>query len=114
MSTLTETLDLTAVSLAKEIITRKNMQTALDYLLERLLAEPNRPSEVDAKTKEVKTDPSGNLTSSHDVDPGRPEKTLGQKLASREEEQSGARPASPGDEGDVSRDSSEETAPKTW
>ena len=52
------------------------MKTALDYLLERLLAEPNRLSEVDAKTKEVKTGPSGDLTSSHDVDPGRPEKQL--------------------------------------
>jgi hypothetical protein len=41
----------------------------LFYLLERLLAEPNRLSEVDAKTKEVKTGPSGDLTSSHDLDP---------------------------------------------
>ena len=52
------------------------MQTALDYLLERLLAKPNRPSEVDAKTKEVKAGPTGDLISSHDVNPGRPEKHL--------------------------------------
>jgi hypothetical protein len=50
------------------------MQTALDYLLEWILAEPNRLSEVDAKTEEIKTGPSGNLTSPHDADPGRPEK----------------------------------------
>ena len=50
------------------------MQTALDYLLEWLLAEPNRLPEVDATRKEVKTDPSGDLTNSHDVDPARPEK----------------------------------------
>ena len=58
------------------------MQTALDYLLEWILAEPNRLSEVDAKTKEVKPGPSADLTSSYDVDRGRPEKTLGHKLAS--------------------------------
>jgi hypothetical protein len=29
------------------------MQTALDYLLERLLAAPNRLSEVDANTKKL-------------------------------------------------------------
>ena len=84
------------------------MQTALDYLLEWILAEPNRLSEADAKTKEVKPGPSADLTSSHDVDRGRPEKTLGQKLASHEEEQSGTRPANPDKEGsgagDVSRD----------
>jgi len=76
MSSPTETLGSTAVSLAKETVRRKNMQTALDYLLEWILAETNRLSEVDAKTKEVKTGTSGDLTHSHDVDPGRPEKPL--------------------------------------
>jgi hypothetical protein len=62
------------------------MQTALDYLLERLLAEPSRVQEVDAKTTE------------------RP----GEKLTSHEENRSGTRPASHGEEGarpsNVSRD----------
>ena len=37
------------MSLAKDIIRRKKMQTALDYLLERFLAERVRVPEVDAK-----------------------------------------------------------------
>jgi len=51
------------------------MQTALDYLLERLLAEPDRLSEVDTKTTEVKTDPSDDLSSSHHNDLGGPQNT---------------------------------------
>lgn len=64
------------MSLAKDIIRRKKMETALDYLLERLLAERDRVSEVDAKTTEVRTRPTGVLTSSDHNDLGGPEKHL--------------------------------------
>ena len=52
------------------------METALDYLLERLLAERDRVSEVDAKTTEVRTRPTDVLTSSDHNDLGSPEKHL--------------------------------------
>ena len=52
------------------------METALDYLLERLLAERDRVAEVDAKTTEVRTRPTGVLTSSDHNDLGSPEKHL--------------------------------------
>ena len=65
------------MSLAKDTIRRKNMQTALDYLLERLLAEPNRMSEVDAKTTEVsRTGSTDDLTNSDHSDLGISEKHL--------------------------------------
>jgi hypothetical protein len=68
------------VSLAKDILRRKKMETALDYLLERLLTEPDRVSEVDAKTTEVRTSPTDVLTGSDHNDLGSPEKTPGEKL----------------------------------
>ena len=52
------------------------MQTALDYLLERFLAEAKQVMEVDAKTTEVRSGPSDDLTSSGDNEPGSPEKHL--------------------------------------
>ena len=84
------------------------MQTALDYLLERLLGESNRVSEADAKTTEVGTGPTDDLTSSDHNDLGSPREIPGKKLTSHEEKQSGTRPASHGEEGskpsNVSRD----------
>jgi hypothetical protein len=53
------------------------MQTALDYLLERLLAEPDRVPEVDAKTTKVsRTGPTDDLSSSDHNDLGSSEKHL--------------------------------------
>jgi hypothetical protein len=53
------------------------MQTALDDLLEQLLAEPDRAPEVDAKTTEVsRTGPTADLTSSDHNELGSSEKHL--------------------------------------
>ena len=75
------------------------MQTALDYLLERFLGESNRVSEADAKTTEVRTGPTDDLTSSDHNDHGSPREIVEEELTSHEEEQSGTPPASHGEEG---------------
>jgi hypothetical protein len=53
------------------------MQTALDFLLERLLAEPDRVSKAETKTTEVTTGLTADLTSSDHNDLGGPQKTPG-------------------------------------
>jgi hypothetical protein len=83
------------------------MQTALDYLLEKLLADANRVLEVEAKTTELRTGPDGDLAGSDHNESGSPEKAVERELTSHEE-QARTQPESHGQENggpsNVSRD----------